>query len=609
MNMYKRLLIALIVFCPATTIVAKKKKQPKQPSVALVGPVSAAYRSAPPPPVCPPCPNFACTGLTGITGITGCTGPGCTGPCIPDITSTFCCLNVTQNQTVRGFITVEEGIVEGNVTVGGNADFKGPLTVEGDGSFAHNVCIQRDLNVGQNFTIGGTEVILGTLNANNGVIINGNLVETGNETVNGSLFVTGNSTIGHNLIVEGSGTFQGLLTAKGNPTGPSVIVNNGAIINGGLIILNTGCTGPTGITGITGCTGAFIAGNVCIIGDETVSGDKHVRGELTVDKNATFNGAFTSTGNLITNNVATFNDGLVIAGGNEVINAGNLNLIAPDGLLSVGQSFLCCQSSPASSTTFQGTVTMNQGALISCGLTVEDGQTIAVGDLTVTQGDVNVGGNLSVNGSITSNAGQSSFPNLTITSTANALCATGPGALVVNGGVGVGKDVWKGNCVFFEEVELEGGTPGCFNYYEETSFSTSFVWGGQPVTPPTNVTIRIIRVGNVVNLLIPEIFIDNPGAHIDVITSASPLPARFRPTQTVRGASSTIITNNPSEDPAIVGQLGEWNISPSGIITFGLTGNALGPQRILSIDFVIKDIDTLTYNINDFKQTCKRCAG
>lgn len=608
MNMNKRLLVTLILFCPTATIRAKKNKLPKQPSVAVVGPVSASTRAV--PPLCPVCPNFACTGLTGITGITGCTGPGCTGPCTPDIIANFCCLNVTQSQTIRGFITVEEAIVEGNINVGQNADFKGPLSVGGDGSFAQNVCVQRDLNVNNDFTIGGSEIILGTLRAHDGAIINGDLIETGNETVNGSLLATGNSTVGQNLTVQGSATFQGLLTANGNPTGPgpSLIVNSGSIINGGLIIISSGCTAPTGATG---CTGAFVGGNVCFIGDETISGDLLIGGELTVDKNALFNGGFTSTGNLITNNVAVFNDGLTIAAGDHIINAGNLNLIDEGGLLLVGDPLTCgCQSEDAGvSATFQGTVVMNQGAVIDCGLTVEDGENVALGSLFVTQGDVIVGGNLSVNGSISSNAGQSSFANLAITSTDNALCATGPGALVVNGGVGIAKDVWKGNCVFFANVEAEGGTPGCFNYYEETSYSTSFVWGGQPVTPATNVTVRIVRVGNVINLLIPEIIIDNPGTHIDVITSATPLPTRFRPTQTVRGASSTIITNNPSEDPAVVGQLGEWNISPAGIITIGLTGDRISPQRILSIDYVRADIDTLTYNINDFKQTCKRCAG
>lgn len=608
MNMNKILLITFVLVCPTATMVAKKNKAPKQPSVAIVGPVSAPNRSVPPP--CPVCPNFACTGPTGITGITGCTGPGCTGPCTPDIVSTFCCLNVSQSQTIRGFITVEEALVEGNITVGQNADFKGPLTVGGDGSFSQNVCVQRDLSINNDFTIGGAEIILGTLRANDGAIINGDLVKTGNQTFNGSVIASGTASVGQNLLVEGSATFEGLLTANGNPTGPgpSLIVNNGSIVNGGLIILNANCTAPTGVTN---CTGAFIGGNVCFIGDETVAGDLLIGGELTVDKNALFNGGFTSTGNLITNNVTVFNDGLTIAQGNHIINAGNLNLIDEDGLLSVGGPLICgCQSEDAGvSVNFQGTVTMNQGAVINCGLTVEDGQDISVGSLDVTQGDVTVGGNLSVNGSITSDEGQSSFARLTITSTDNALCATGPGALVVNGGVGIAKDVWKGNCVFFANVEDEGGTPGCFNYYEETSYSTSFVWGGQPVTPATNVTVRVVRVGNVVNLLIPEIIIDNPGAHIDVITSATPLPTRFRPTQTVRGASSTIIYNNPSEDPAVVGELGEWNISPAGIITIGLSGDRISPQRILSTDFVRADIDTLTYNINDFKQTCKRCAG
>ena len=218
-------------------------------------------------------------------------------------------------------------------------------------------------------------------------------------------------------------------------------------------------------------------------------------------------------------------------------------------------------------------------------------------------------GSVSAGGSIISSAGQSMFSDLTITSTENALCSTGPGALVVDGGVGIADDLWEGGCQFFETVELDGGIPGCFDYYEEAYFSTSFIWGGQPVTPATSVLVQIVRVGDIVNLIIPAIIINNPGVHIDVISSSTPLPARFRPNSTVRGAASTVIYNIPANTPAVVGQLGEFNIAPSGVISIGLPGPAISPQLITSTNYVYADINTITYNVNAGVRTCKSCGG
>jgi predicted acyltransferase (DUF342 family) len=518
-------------------------------------------------------------------------------------------LDISDSVTIRGFATVDTEVIEGNLLVGGNVDFKGDLIVQGDGNLQQNACIGRNLDIGNDLSIGGFEVILGTLTANSSVSINGDSTLNGNESLNGSLSVTSNSTIGQNLQVAGSATFAGLLIANSGPTGltgPTFNIFNGSIINGGLTILNTGCTAPTGPVF---CTGAVIGGNVCIIGDELVTGDFNVGGDLTVDKNTTFNGGFTSTGTLITNNTVTMNDGLTIASGDQIINAGNLNLINSNGLLTVGGASAGCQISQTSITTLQGTVTANAGAIISGGLTVEEGETVPVGNFDVPQGSAVVEGKVSAGGTITSSAGQSQFGGLTITSTQNALCATGPAALVVAGGVGIAKDLWKGSCQFFGNVEEEGGTPGCLDYYEETCYSTAFTWGGQPVTPATNVLVRIVRVGNLVNILIPEIIINNPGAHIDVIKSASPLPARFRPTTTIRGAASTVVTNDPATNPAVAGQLGEFDVSPSGILTIGLPGDSISPQRIFSTDYVYADINTITYNIDGCARTCKRCTG
>lgn len=581
---------------PTTTSVAKKKKikQIKQPSGPISNPNQYPNRSV--IVTCPICPNFVCTGaVTGITGITGCTGPGCTGPCIPDITSVFCCLNVTQSAIIGGSVIAETETIQGTLDVGGSANFKSQLTVQGNGNLQQDACIGGSLSVGNDVSIGGFEVVLGTFTSNGNALINGGLVGNGDQILNGNLTVTGNSNVDQNLLINGSSTISGQLIANGGPTGPSLNVFNGSIVNNGLTILNTGCTAPTGPVF---CTGISLGGNVCIIGDELVAGDFDVNGELTTDKNALFNGAVTNTGTLIANNTVTLNNGLTIASGDEVINAGNLNLIDPAGILQV-----------EGSSTFQVTFTTNAGAIISGGVTVEEGQTVPVGDFSVPQGSAVVGGSVNAGGSIISSAGQSQFANALINSTENALCSTGPGALVVAGGAGIAKDVWKGGCQFFAEVEAEGGIPGCLDYYEETCFSTAFIWGGQPVTPATNVLVQLIRVGNIVNIIIPEIVINNPGAHIDVISSSSPLPARFRPNTTIRGAASTVITNNPAVTPSVVGQLGEFNVSPNGTISIGLTGNAISPQRILSTDYVYADINTITYNIDGCARTCKRCAG
>lgn len=595
MKICNGLFIAFICILPTISVAKKKKiKQINQPAGPISNPNQYPNRAI--IITCPVCPNFVCTGaLTGITGITGCTGPGCTGPCIPDITSVFCCLNISQSATIRGSVVAEMQTIEGTLDIGDSVNFKSEVIVEGNGNLQQDACIGGSLSVGNDANIGGFEVILGTLTSNGNAIINGGLVESGDQILNGSLTVTGNSNIGQNLLVGGSSTISGQLIANGGPTGPSLNVFNGSIINNGLTILNTGCTAPTG-PGF--CTGISLAGNVCIIGDELITGNFDVNGELTTDKNALFNGAFTNTGALIANNTVTLNDGLTIANGDEIINAGNLNLIDPAGILQVnGHS------------TFQVTFNTNAGAIISGGLVVQDGQTLPVGDFSVPQGSAVVGGSVSVGGSIISSAGQSQFANALINSTENALCSTGPGALVIAGGAGVAKDVWEQGCQFFSVVEADGGIPGCLDYYEETCFSTAFIWGGQPVTPATNVLVQLIRVGNIVNIIIPEIIINNPGAHIDVISSASPLPTRFRPNTTIRGAASTVITNTPATNPAVVGQLGEFNVSPNGTISIGLTGNAISPQRILSTDYVYADINTITYSIDGCARTCKRCAG
>lgn len=582
--------IALLFICTISTQSWAEKKQ------KIMGPISRA---------CPVCPDFSCpTAVTGGTGITGITG--FTGPCDPGTAAPFCCLEVINNIRVQGSLSAECVTISNQLSVSGSVDIKENLIVEELTDFVDDVCMERNLNVLGNASVSGDVGILGKITVGNGAVINGftgpgpsgitgpALQVFGNETVAGNVSVGGSETVGQNLTVGCAANVLGLLTASGG-----LLVNNGStIFNGGLTIVDGGAT---------------INNNLCINGNETVSGNVTANGTLTVDGNSTFNNFTVSpSGTLITNSNVVFNAGLTIANGDEVIRSGNL--IIEEGNLSVGGT-----------STFQSRITANGGALISGGLTVNGGQRNQVGDLVVSAGDGIFTGDLEVDGSITGGAG--TLFSLTLTDTTNSIDPNS-GTLIVTGGVGVAKDVWVGDSIFLPNITVGPiapgvtgpvtiGTPTPLNYYEETCFSTPFIWGGLTVNPPESVLIRAVRLGNIVNLIIPPIHYDNPGTHIDVVTSTRALPVRFRPFTTIRGASSTIIYNDitgltPEEVLAgatnATGVLGEYDVSPGGIITFGLPGNALGPQRITSGNFVEVDANTITYNIDGCMSPVSSCA-
>lgn len=579
----------------------KKSNQNENPQPqSIVFNMGGGPTNDPKKSVCPVCPNFTCP-MPSPTAPSGCTGPNCTG-CTP---APFCCVNVANVITSNTTLNILNAEILGNAVVALNADVKDDFTVQEKAIFVGNVCVEGDKNVCENVTIDGFGVVLGTLTVNTGGIsASGTIFVTGgNSTINGSLTVSGDVGITGNLSVGGSGVFNGTLTASGG-----LEVNNGSTINnGGLIIDNP--------SGCTGCTGAIINGNVCVVGDVVVGGDVIVQSELTVDQLATLNNVFVATGStFITNDQVILNDGLTITG-DETLDGGSKF---------VGDSLMI-----SGSTILEGPVYSNSGATIDNKIVVRGGST--VDDLVLTVGSLYVSGTLNVNDTITSDIGLSVLSDVIVIDTRNSYCPSGPAALTVLGGVGigatgpftgaVGRDLWLGGSEYFANVSSEGGVPTSFDYYEETCYSTAFTWGGLTVNPATYVDVRVIRVGNIVNLLIPEIIYYNPGIHIDVLTATDPMPDRFRPFTTVRGPASTIISNLPvspfgSITPGeIIGGLGEYDISPKGIITFGLPasvsgplGNledALSPQRIFAQDFVAKDSDTITYNINSCLPRCK----
>lgn len=487
------------------------------------------------------CPNVICSTLIP----SGTTIPGAATNC-----ANFCCINASNSVTVEGALEVACQTIIGNLTVGGTVDIEGNLITEGNSDFRGSVCVGQDLTVGQNTTVGGNQTVEGSLDVNNGAFINGQLLLNGNETINGNLSVSQNETLNGNLLVGQDATINGLLTANGG-----LVVTNGEVINSGGLVVVSG--------------GASITGDVLVDGNQSVD-DLDVLGNLTVDENAFFNGCSTTVnGALTANGPVTMNRGLTIASGNETITSGNLSLNS--GNLNVGGQ-----------TVFNGPVTANSGMIVNQGLTVFGGQTISTGGLTIgTCGNMTIGGQLLVGNSISSPSRATLF-GLTITNGTNSTSPT-TGALIVNGGVGIAGDLWLGGSEFFNHVIDEGGVPSPFNYYEETCVPMIFNYAG---APNITVQVQVVRIGNLVNLLIPILVFALGG--FDTVESINMLPARFAPGCTVRGAASTIINDIP--------QLGEFEVRPDGTIIFGIPGPALGPQPFASAVGPQVDINTITYN-------------
>lgn len=489
------------------------------------------------------CPSVVCSAVANAGSSTN---PNAATNC-----ANFCCINVTNTQTIEGTLEVSAcQTISGTLTVGGGVDIGGNLITEGDSDFRGSVCVGNDLTVGQNTTIGGNQSVEGGLNVNGGAFINGQLIVTGDQLLNGNLSVSQNENLNGNLTVGGNETVNGLLTANGG-----LIVSNGQTINNGGLVVTSG--------------GASITGDVVISGSQSVD-DLDVLGNLTVDENAFFNGCNTTiNGTLISNGAVTMNRGLTIASGNQTITSGNLTLNS--GNLTVGGQSV-----------FNGPITANSGATINQGLTVFGGQSITTGGLTIgTCGNMTVGGQLVVGNAISSPSRATLF-GLTISDFTNSTSPS-TGALIVSGGVGIGQDLWIGGAEFFQHVVDEGGTPTAFNYYEETCVPMIFNFAG---APNITVQVQVVRIGNLVNLLIPTMIFGIGGT--GVINSVNTLPARFAPGCTVRGAASTIVNN--------VSQLGEFEVNPDGTIRLGLPGAALGPQAITSAVGPQVDINTITYN-------------
>ena len=293
------------------------------------------------------------------------------------------------------------------------------------------VGIAKDLYVGTTATIAGS------------ASITGNLTVSGNETVTGYMTVNGGATISaatvtNDLSVGGNETVTGYMTVNGGSTISALTVTNAVTVGTSLAV-----TGFSSLNGGATISAATVTNNLSVGGNETVTGYMTVNGGATIS-------------------AATVTNNLTVSG-NETV-TGTLGVT---GYSTLG--LLRATDTTVTNLTVTGTATLPTNVNLT---------NLTVTNLTVTNNET-IGNNLLVSnlftatmaasfGSTISAAGVVSITNNTDSN------ATNNGALVVTGGVGIGKSLVVG-----EDITIASATTQTVvnAYYSNNTLLSSYTSG------------------------------------------------------------------------------------------------------------------------------------
>ena len=399
-------------------------------------------------------------------------------------------LNVNLNTIISGNVSIYGQETIFNTTDSSNTS-TGALIING------GVGISKTVNIGGNLFISKNSLFTGSVGVISDTSLNGNLyvnsstqsinTTTGAVIISGGVGIGGNVNIARNTTILGN-IFMPTLTTTAflntvNITGNNfnaLYVNGSSILNSNLsvygqeIIFNT--TDSSNIS-----TGALI-----INGGVGISKTVNIGGNLFISKNSLFTGSVgvisdtSLNGNLYVNSSTPSNNtttGAVIISGGVGI-GGNVNIARNttiNGLLNVISDTSLNRNLYVNSSTPSNNPTT--GALIVSG---------GVG----INGSLNIGQNINVSG-IINMIGSSSIANLNniIVTGQTESSSSNNGALIVNGGVGISKDVNIGGSLnIFKDSILYGS----FNIYNDILIQgTAIVSNG--FTSQKNIT----SIGNV----------------------------------------------------------------------------------------------------------------
>lgn len=388
-------------------------------------------------------------------------------------------IGISENVSVNGIIRNTSGIgspfgvyTQGSIVTNGGVGISERLNVHGISRF-DDICniisvSQADntsngaLRVGGGVGIGRNLHVGGSIYADSGVS-SGNISQ-GSIIVDGGVGVSENVNIGGTLGVTGNSTFTTAkvttLTNAGNTASGALQVSGGVGI--GMALYVGGITYAVNNTETNGTdSGALIvSGGVGIGKGLHVGGITHVTN--TSDTNGTDSGALIVSGGVGIALSVNIGDKCRIRDVSNTTSASTGALQVVGGVGIGGNMFIADQSQSTSSTT--GALVVTGGIGVSGSIYVKDTVTIIATDLSINattgaltvSGGIGVGGNIYINSNAISTststgalrvigglgvAGSAHISNIHIIDTTSS-SSSSIGALIVNGGCGLGEDLF-----------------------------------------------------------------------------------------------------------------------------------------------------------------------
>jgi hypothetical protein len=347
-------------------------------------------------------------------------------------------LLVSGNGTVTGFAslnggaTISAATVTNNLLVSGNETVTGFASLNGGATISAATVTNALIVSGQSFLNGGTTTTNFTATTSNII---------GNETVGGTLTVTGQTTLGQ---LTATITTVTSLTVIGNET-----------VGGTLAV-----TGFSSLSGGATISAATVTNNLLVSGNETVTGFTSLNGGATISALTVTNATVLSSTLAVTGHSTL---GLLRATDTTVT-----NLTVSSTLGVTGQSTLDAVTAGTTTVTnliVTGSATLPSNVSLS---------NLTVTNLTVTNNQT-VGGNLQVTGlfTVTNTANFTAVVRVTNATDSNA---TGVGALVVTGGVGIAKNLTVGTGVTVGASSTQTVVPSVFsNNVLYSSYTSQFI--------------------------------------------------------------------------------------------------------------------------------------
>jgi predicted acyltransferase (DUF342 family) len=324
-----------------------------------------------------------------------------------DIRSHF---NGTSETKTAALEVVNDAKINGNLQVGGNAQFDQQVSIGGN------------LNIAQNLITKGNGFFGGNLEVAGNQIVNMNLYVKGDTFLNGRLFVTSDASFHSNIAVYGE------FKALGHVITQEDVSANGNLQVNGFSTLKKKVTITSGGLEVTGNVkmnnNLALEGNATISKDLTVEENLDVQGDFSVSGNSSItgtldvSGASTLSSTLDVTAKATFSDNVEVQGNLVMANTksfttGNLNITDSD------------YNNPCHIEATSGNLTLSTAndkwVHITSNLVV-DGSINFIGSLTQTNVNIQVSDELdiSANGSVALKATQNAGTTFDIASFYNS---------------------------------------------------------------------------------------------------------------------------------------------------------------------------------------------